>query len=159
MRVFRTWIVALSVLSALAGGLTLQPRTAQAQEVMELQSAGTTAVANALIQFETATRWESMAPAWRGRRGPWIARVRAATTPAQLGALTLELETIMTWEAMYPRWRGERGPWVARAGAVATEHDAAQLLISLEAATTWNAMFENRWRAVRAGWLAGLQGI
>jgi len=149
MKIGRRGLLGLSLAAALAG-VFVTPATAQAQ------AGPVAAIANALIQFETATRWEAMAPTWRARRDPWIAHVRAAATPAQLGALALELETIMTWEAMYPRWRQERPGWVARAQATATPHDAAQLLLALEAATTWTAMFENRWRAVRAGWIANL---
>jgi hypothetical protein len=155
-------LLVVSVAAALAGGIALAPQTAhaaQAQQVVAKQSAAVGAVANALIQFEAASRWEAMAPTWRSRRDPWLARVRAAQSPAQLGALTLELETIMTWAAMYPRWRQQRAGWVASAQAVASEHDAAQVLIALEAATTWNAMFENRWRPARTAWLAGLQSI
>lgn len=157
----RSWLLSVSLLAALAGVVAVAPSSAQAhaQAAVSKQGPQLAVLANALIQFETATRWESMAPSWRGRRDGWIARVRSAGSPAQLAALTIELETIMTWEAMYPQWRQQRAPWLQRTGSSATNHDVAQALIALEAATTWNAMFENRWRAVRAGWVAQLQGI
>ena len=159
MKTVRSWMVGISLLAGLLGAAALAPSTAHAQEVVALQSQGISTVANALIQFETATRWESMRPRWRQRRSAWISEVRAASSPQQLAALTVELETIMTWQAMYPRWRQERPGWLARGRAAASEHDVAQLLIALEAATTWNAMFENRWRPVRANWLATLRAV
>ncbi len=157
MKSFRTWLVGVSLLASLAGGVVLCPVAAEAASTVK--QVQIPALASALLQFEGATRWEAMTPAWRGRRDGWIARVRAAGSPQQLAALIIEVETIMTWEAMYPRWHQLRAPWLARTGAASTDHEVAQALIALEAATTWNAMFENRWRAARGAWLAGLQGM
>ena len=159
MKSIRTWAVTVTVAAAMSGGLFLRTDAACAQELQQLQAGQIQTVANALIQFETATRWESMQPSWRARRAPWIARVRSAVTAQQLAALTLELETIMTWEAMYPAWRTERPGWVARTRAATSFHDVAQLLLALEVATTWAAMYEDRWRPARSAWMASLNAI
>ena len=159
MRSIRVWMVGLSLIAALSGGALFAGGVAEAQPIGANQAREITALANALISFETATRWESMAPAWRARRPGWIARVRAASTPAQLAALTVEVETIMTWQAMYPRWRVERAPWLARARSAVTTHQVAQTLLALEAATTWSGMYRERWAPVRGAWVGALRTI
>lgn len=159
MKSIRFWAAGVSLLVALSLGGGFTASIAEAQPLGVIQARQTTVIANALISFETATRWESMAPAWRARRTGWIARVRAATTPAELAALTVEVETIMTWEAMYPRWRAERAPWLARARVAVAPHEVAQTLLALEAATTWNGMYRERWAPVRGAWVAALRTI
>ncbi len=159
MKAMRFFAAGVALLAALSGGVIFTAGDAEAQPVAVAPANQIATLANALIGFETATRWESMAPAWRARRAGWISRVRAATTAAEIAALTVEVETIMTWQAMYPRWRTQRATWLAQARAAATPHDVAQTLIALEAATTWNGMYRERWAPVRGAWVATLSSI
>lgn len=154
----RNWFTALSIVAALSGTVVLAPNTAHAQSQAQ-QAVGNTVVANALIQFESMTLWQSMRPSWRDQRSSWMAQVRAATTASALAALMVEFETIMTWEAMAPRWHQERPTWIATARAATTPHAVAQELLALEAATTWLAVNREHWSAVRAAWVAQLRAL
>lgn len=152
----RSWILVVAVLAGIAG-LSLRPTgDAYAQAA---PAAAQAALAQSLIEFEGATRWESLRPAWRSERDAWVAAVRSASTPAQLAALAIRMETIMTWESMARSWRRQRAGWLARTRASTSAHDVAQSLIALETATTWAAMYEDRWRAQRAGWVSRLQSL
>lgn len=159
MKSLRSWWMAALAAVMLASGGVFAPSTAAAQAIpAQAGDPGTAAVANGLLQFESAVNWSAVSRSWSGRRAAWVAEVRAAASPAVVAAHAVELETSMGWSAMAPSWRQGRAPWVAQAGAATTAAQVAQVLIALESATGWNAVSQG-WRTQRGPWVASMQAV
>jgi hypothetical protein len=115
-------------------------------------------VAQALLEFENNVTWESVSPAWRGKRDTWIATVRGSSTPAVLANQLLALEQAMGWPSVEQAWRGRRESWVAEVKSTRSAGVIARALLELERNTLWSAVGE-RWKARRDPWIARLRAV
>lgn len=115
-------------------------------------------VAQALLDFEGAMKWEAVQDSWRGQRDAWIAGLRAAGSANQVAGAVAALETAMKWEAVQDSWRGRRPGWVQEVASARSAPQVARLLLDLEQATRWEAMYDT-WRGTRPGWVATLQAV
>lgn len=152
------WVIGLMLSLSLGGCVSTGSAPPPGVVVIAQQGNPVATLRAALLDFESAVLWEASSPRWRDERGPWIAMVRQAGSPQELGQLALRLETLMTWESMEPVWRQERPGWVAGCNAAGSTGDIARLLLQLEARTLWGAM-AGRWRGQRGPWVGAVQSV
>jgi hypothetical protein len=150
MRALTSWILA-AVTATLVLGSSAINRQAVAQDSLQQ-------VAQALLEFETNVTWESVSPAWRGKRDTWVATVRGSSTPTVLANQLLALEQAMGWHSVEEAWRGRRDGWVAEVQSARSAGVIARALLELERNTLWSAVGE-RWRARRDPWIARLRAV
>ncbi len=144
-------ILPFMLAAAFAGAVVGDSSTARAQDPVRT-------VAQALLDFEGAMKWEAVQDSWRGQRDAWMAGLRSASSAGQVASALAALETAMKWEAVQDSWRGRRPGWVQEVAAARSAQQVARLLLDLEQATLWEAMYDT-WRGTRPGWVATLQGV